>query len=103
MPLSKARGYTKSRFSFNVVGGRCESCQGAGVQLIDMQILPSVQVVCDVCDGKRFNDATLEVFYRGKNIKDVLDLSIREACEFFADIPKIAKPLNILKDVGLGY
>ncbi len=103
LPLSKARGYTKSRFSFNVVGGRCESCQGAGVQLIDMQILPSVQVVCDVCDGKRFNDATLEVFYRGKNIKDVLDLSIREACEFFADIPKIAKPLNILKDVGLGY
>lgn len=103
LPLSKARGYTKSRFSFNVTGGRCESCQGAGVQLVDMQILPSVQVQCDVCDGKRFNESTLEVYYRGKNIKDVLDLSIREACDFFADLPKIRKPLEILKDVGLGY
>lgn len=103
LPLSKMRGYSKSRFSFNVSGGRCEACQGAGVQVVDMQILPSVQVVCDVCDGKRFNESTLEVYYRGKNIKDVLDMSIHEACDFFTDLPKISKPLKILKNVGLGY
>ncbi len=103
MPLSKQRGYTKSRFSFNVSGGRCEACEGAGVKLVDMQILPSVQVECDVCEGKRFNEATLDVYYKGKNIKDVLDLSIDEACQFFADLPKIAGPLKVLQQVGLGY
>ena len=103
LPLCKARGYTKSRFSFNVKGGRCEACEGAGVKTVDMRILPSVQVTCDVCDGKRFNEATLEVYFRGKNITDVLDMSINEACDFFSDLPKIAKPLELLREVGLGY
>ena len=100
---SKKRGYTKSRFSFNVKGGRCEICEGAGVKIVDMQILPSVQVPCEVCDGKRFNEATLEVYYKGKNINDVLNMSISEASEFFKDIPKIAEPLALLKEVGLSY
>lgn len=103
LPLSKARGYSKSRFSFNVQGGRCEACEGAGVKTVDLHILPSVDVVCDVCDGKRFNEATLDVYFKGKNINDVLNLSIDDACEFFKDIPKISKPLEVLKEVGLGY
>ncbi len=103
LPQSKARGYTKSRFSFNVHGGRCEACEGAGVKTVDLHILPSVNVTCDVCDGKRFNEATLEVYYKGKNINDVLNLSIDDACEFFKDLPKISKPLEVLREVGLGY
>jgi len=103
LPESKAKGFTKSRFSFNVQGGRCEKCCGAGVTEIEMQILPNVQITCDECGGKRFNDATLVVFYRNKNIYDVLDLSINEALEFFKDLPKIAKPLAVLQEIGLGY
>lgn len=100
---SKVRGYSKSRFSFNVKGGRCDACEGAGVKIVDMHILPSVQVTCDVCDGKRFNEATREVFYKGKNISEILDMSISEACEFFKNLPKIYKPLQLLEEVGLGY
>ncbi len=103
LPDSKVNGFTKSRFSFNVHGGRCEKCCGAGVIEIEMQILPNVQITCDECGGKRFNDATLAVFYKGKNIYDVLDLSIDEALEFFKDLPRIAKPLTVLQDIGLGY
>ena len=103
LPESKVRGYTKSRFSFNVKGGRCDACEGAGVKIIDMHILPSVQVTCDVCDGKRFNEATREVYFKGKNISEVLDMSVSEACEFFKDLPKIAEPLKLLEEVGLGY
>lgn len=103
LPDSKVRGYTKSRFSFNVPGGRCEACEGAGVKTVEMQILPDVQVTCDVCGGKRFNDPTLEVHYKGKTITDVLDMNMVEACEFFADLPKIADPLKVLIEVGLGY
>lgn len=103
LPESKIRGYTKSRFSFNVKGGRCDACEGAGVKVVDMHILPSVQVTCDVCDGKRFNDATREIYFKGKNISEILDLSISEASEFFKDQPKIAEPLKLLEEVGLGY
>ena len=100
---SKVRGFSKSRFSFNVQGGRCEKCCGAGVIEIEMQILPNVQITCDECEGKRFNDETLLVYYKDKNISDVLDLSIDEALEFFKNIPKIAKPLAVLQEIGLGY
>jgi len=103
LPDSKARGFTKSRFSFNVIGGRCEKCCGAGIMEIEMQILPNVQIVCDECNGKRFNEPTLEIFYKGKNIYNVLDLSINEALEFFKDLPKIASPLSVLQEIGLGY
>ena len=103
LPESRVRGYKKSRFSFNVAGGRCEACGGAGVKTVQMQILPDVQVTCDVCNGKRFNDATLEVHYRGKTITDVLDMSIDSAAEFFKDLPKIADVLRLLQEVGLGY
>ena len=103
LPESKARGYSKSRFSFNVPGGRCEACQGAGVKIVHMQILPDVQVPCDVCNGKRFNDPTLEVHFKGKTITDVLEMTIDDGCEFFKDIPKIAEPLKLLKEIGLGY
>ena len=103
LPDSKVRGFTKSRFSFNVHGGRCEKCCGAGIIEIEMQILPNVQITCDECEGKRFNDATLDVFYKNKNIYDVLDLSIDEALEFFKDLPRIAKPLTVLQEIGLGY
>jgi len=103
LPDSKVKGFTKSRFSFNVQGGRCEKCCGAGVIEIEMQILPNVQITCDECGGKRFNDATLAVFYKNKNIHDVLDLSIDEALEFFKDLPKIANPLTVLQEIGLGY
>lgn len=103
MEESKIRGYKKGRFSFNVKGGRCEACEGAGVKIIDMHILPSVQVTCDVCGGKRFNDATREVFFKGKNVSEILDMSVSAAAEFFKDVPKIATPLNLLIEVGLGY
>jgi len=103
LPESKTKGFNKSRFSFNVHGGRCEKCCGAGVIEIEMQILPNVQITCDECEGKRFNDATLEIFFKGKNIYDVLELSINEALIFFENLPKIAKPLTVLQEIGLGY
>jgi excinuclease ABC subunit A len=107
LPESRARGYTPSRFSFNVEvsrgGGRCEACQGAGYNLIEMHFLPPVLVKCDVCQGKRFNRETLQVKYKGKNISDILNMSVDEALDFFKDIYTIRDKLKILKDVGLGY
>ncbi|MDD3808367.1 MAG: ATP-binding cassette domain-containing protein [Candidatus Pacebacteria bacterium] len=101
--LSKMRGYTASRFSFNVKGGRCEACQGAGYKKIEMYFLPDVYTVCDECHGTRFNDETLEVTYKDKNISDVLKMSVEEALKFFKDIPVIKNKLQLLNDVGLGY
>lgn len=103
LPESKARGYSAGRFSFNVKGGRCENCQGAGTLAIEMNFLPDVYIQCDVCGGKRFNRETLEVTYKGKTINDVLNMTIEEACDFFASIPHIARKLEMLKSVGLGY
>lgn len=103
LPESKARGYLKGRFSFNVKGGRCEACQGAGENIIEMNFLPDVYVQCEVCGGKRFNKETLEVEYKGKSINDVLNMSIDEACDFFAGIPHIYKRIATLQAVGLGY
>ena len=103
MPEAKAKGYLKGRFSFNVKGGRCETCQGAGTITIEMNFLPDVFIQCDVCNGKRFNKETLEVMYKGKNITDVLNMTIEEACNFFAHIPHISRKLEMLKSVGLGY
>ena len=103
LPDSKARGYKGGRFSFNVKGGRCEHCQGAGTITIEMNFLPDVFIQCDVCKGKRFNQETLDVRYKGKNISDVLDMTIEEAADFFAGIPHISRKLETLKSVGLGY
>jgi excinuclease ABC subunit A len=103
LPESKARGYKQGRFSFNVKGGRCEHCQGDGTIKIEMQFLPDVYVTCDVCGGRRFNKETLEVRYKGKNIHDVLEMSIEQALEFFSQIPKIKRKLKTLKSVGLEY
>ena len=103
LPESKARGYLKGRFSFNVKGGRCEACQGAGENVIEMNFLPDVYVTCEVCGGKRFNKETLEVTYKGKSINDVLNMSIDEASTFFASIPHISRKIETLKAVGLGY
>ncbi len=100
---AKVRGFEAGRFSFNVPGGRCEACKGAGIKLIEMNFLPSVHVVCDECRGRRYKDDTLAVHYKGKNINDVLEMSVSEACEFFAPVPKIAQKLGALMDVGLGY
>lgn len=100
---SKIRGYRAGRFSFNVKGGRCETCQGAGVQTIEMNFLPDVYVVCRDCNGKRYNRETLEVRYKGKSISDVLDMTVNQAVEFFENIPNIYKKLITLKQVGLGY
>ena len=100
---SKIRGYTASRFSFNVKGGRCEKCQGEGENKIEMHFLPDIMVKCDACDGKRYNQQSLEVFYKGKTIADVLAMSVDEAYEFFAPIPKINLKMKTLVDVGLGY
>ena len=100
---SKARGYKLGRFSFNVSGGRCENCQGAGVKTIEMNFLPDVHVPCEECEGKRYNRETLEVRFKGKSIADVLDMTINQAVEFFEAIPKIAQKINTLQDVGLGY
>ena len=100
---SKIRGYTASRFSFNVKGGRCETCGGNGVLKIPMNFLPDVYVTCDVCKGKRFNAETLEVTYKGKNIADVLSMTVDEALEFFENVPAIKRMLQVLHDVGLGY
>jgi len=100
---AKMRGYEKGRFSFNVSGGRCESCNGDGVHKIEMHFLPDVYVPCEVCKGKRYNRETLEVKYKGKNIADVLDMTVEEALEFFENIPKIKNKIQTLYDVGLGY
>ncbi len=102
-PDAKARGYTAGRFSFNVKGGRCEMCEGDGVRCIEMHFLPDVYVTCDTCHGKRYNQDTLEVKYKGKNIFDVLDMTVEEGLRFFADLPKLARKLQTLYDVGLGY
>lgn len=103
LPESKSRGYQKGRFSFNVKGGRCENCGGAGENVIEMNFLPDVYITCEVCGGKRFNKETLEVTYKGKSINDVLNMSIDEATDFFSAIPHIARKLETLKSVGLGY
>lgn len=103
LPESKIRGYKPGRFSFNVPGGRCEECKGAGVQTIEMNFLPDVYVTCEKCNGKRYNDETLEVRYKGKSINDVLEMDILQAVEFFENIPSIALPLKTMVDVGLGY
>ena len=100
---AKLRGYSKGRFSFNVAGGRCESCNGDGVHKIEMHFLPDIYVPCEVCKGKRYNHETLEVKYKGKNIADVLDMTVEEALEFFDKIPKIKNKIQTLNDVGLGY
>lgn len=102
-PEALIRGYKPGRFSFNVVGGRCETCQGAGLKTIEMNFLPDVYVHCDDCQGKRFNRETLEIRYRNKNINDVLDMTIDEACAFFEPYPKINRKLKTIQDVGLGY
>ena len=102
-PDSKARGFTASRYSFNVKGGRCESCQGDGVKKIEMHFLPDVYVKCDVCKGKRYNRDTLEVKFKGKNINDVLEMTAEEGAIFFSEIPSISKKLQTICDVGLGY
>lgn len=102
-PEAKANGYQKGRFSFNVKGGRCENCQGSGTITIEMNFLPDVFITCDVCGGKRFNKETLDVLYKGKNINDVLNMTIEEACDFFVSIPHISRKLETLKSVGLGY
>jgi excinuclease ABC subunit A len=103
LPDSKARGYKPGRFSFNVRGGRCENCSGDGTIKIEMNFLPDVYITCDVCHGKRFNRETLEIRYKGKNIADVLDMTIEEAAEFFKSIPQVARKLDTLLSVGLGY
>ena len=103
LPESKIRGYKAGRFSFNVKGGRCETCQGAGLRTIEMNFLPDVYVHCETCRGKRYNRETLEVRYKGKSINDVLDMTVNTAYNFFENIPKIKKVLKAMKDVGLGY
>ncbi len=103
LPESRVRGYRPGRFSFNVPGGRCEQCEGEGVLRIEMHFLPDVYITCDACHGRRFNRETLEVRYKGKNISDVLNMSVREALEFFQNIPQIKRKLSLLADVGLGY
>ena len=103
LPESKIRNYKAGRFSFNVKGGRCEACKGAGVRVIEMNFLPDVSVMCEECQGKRYNRETLEVRYKGKSINDVLNMTINEAVEFFENIPTISQKIRTLKDVGLGY
>ena len=103
LPSARMRGYKPGRFSFNVSGGRCEHCKGAGLRTIEMNFLPDVYVQCEVCGGKRYNRETLEIRYKGKSISDVLDMTIGEAVDFFASMPKLARQLQTLSDVGLGY
>ncbi|MDO9001518.1 MAG: excinuclease ABC subunit UvrA [Bacteroidota bacterium] len=103
LPEAKIRGYKPGRFSFNVKGGRCETCGGAGVKTIEMNFLPDVYVGCDVCNGKRYNRETLEIRYKGKSISDVLNMTIDQACEFFEMVPTIFRQIKTLQDVGLGY
>ena len=103
LPESKMRGYKPGRFSFNVKGGRCENCEGDGTIKIEMNFLPDVYIMCDVCQGRRFNKETLDIRYKGKNIADVLDMTIEEAAQFFEYIPHIARKMDTLLSVGLGY
>jgi len=103
LPESKLRGYKTGRFSFNVKEGRCEECEGGGIKRIEMNFLPDVYVTCDECKGKRYNNETLQVTYKNKSIAEVLDMTIEESLDYFADIPKIQKKLKVLFDVGLGY
>jgi excinuclease ABC subunit A len=103
LPDAKIRGYKPGRFSFNVKGGRCEACQGDGIIRIEMHFLPDIYVPCEVCRGKRFNRETLQVRYRGKNIAEVLDMTVEESMQFFDKIPRIKRKLQTLWDVGLGY
>ncbi|MFZ1317184.1 MAG: excinuclease ABC subunit UvrA, partial [Candidatus Saccharimonas aalborgensis] len=102
-PEANIRGYKAGRFSFNVKGGRCENCQGDGVIKIEMHFLPDVYVTCDECKGKRYNREALEIKYKGVTISDVLDMTVEQACEFFANVPSIARKLDTLNEVGLGY
>ena len=102
-PDAKVRGFKAGRFSFNVPGGRCEECKGAGIKVIEMNFLPSVNVVCNECRGRRYKNDTLAVKYKGKNINDVLEMTVSEAYEFFSNIPSIAQKLKAMVDVGLGY
>ena len=103
LPEAKIRGYNAGRFSFNVEGGRCDSCKGDGVRKIEMNFLPDVYVLCEVCRGKRYNRETLEVRFHGKSIADVLEMSVAEALDFFSEIPRVKRKLQTLYDVGLGY
>src|SRR5690606_1890937 len=103
LPESEVRGYNAGRYSFNVKGGRCEKCEGQGVLQIEMQFLPDVYVTCDVCHGARYNRETLQVKYKGKSIADVLNMTVSEGLEFFANIPSILSKLQTLEEVGLGY
>jgi excinuclease ABC subunit A len=103
LPEAKIRGYKPGRFSFNVKGGRCEDCEGAGMKLIEMDFLPDVHIPCETCKGKRYNRETLEVRFKGKSISDVLDMTVEQAVEFFENQPKILRKITTLNDVGLGY
>ncbi|HBG86181.1 MAG TPA: excinuclease ABC subunit UvrA, partial [Marinilabiliaceae bacterium] len=103
LPESKIRDYKPGRFSFNIVGGRCETCKGGGMQIIEMNFLPDVTVECPECGGKRYNRETLEVRFKGKSISDVLDMTINQAVEFFENIPKIHQKVKMMQQVGLGY
>jgi len=103
LPEAKIRGYRAGRFSFNVKGGRCEECEGDGVRKIEMNFLPDVYVLCEVCKGKRYNRETLEVHYKGKSISEVLDMTVEDAMELFSEFPRILRHLETLHDVGLGY
>jgi excinuclease ABC subunit A len=103
VPEARVRGYQPGRFSFNLKGGRCEACQGHGTLKIEMHFLPDVYVRCDACKGQRFNRDTLEIHYKGKHIAEVLDLTVEEALDFFANVPAIMQKLNTLYEVGLGY
>jgi len=103
VPEARTRGYDPGRFSFNVKGGRCEACQGDGVVKVEMHFLPDMYVPCDVCHGKRYNRETLEIRYRGRNISEVLDLTVEQALEYFESVPAIARKLHTLMDVGLSY
>jgi excinuclease ABC subunit A len=103
LPEAKIRGYKPGRFSFNVKGGRCETCGGNGYKTIEMNFLPDIQVPCEECHGKRYNRETLEVRYKGKSIADVLDMTINQACEFFENVPNILNKIKTLQEVGLGY
>ena len=103
LPAAKIRGYEPGRFSFNVKGGRCEKCEGDGLLKIEMNFLPPVYVTCEACNGKRYNRETLDITYKGKNIADVLDLTVDEAVTFFRAVPKIYDPVATLAEVGLGY
>ena len=102
-PIARERGYEAGRFSFNVKGGRCEACQGDGLIKVEMHFLPDIYVPCDTCHGRRYNRETLEVLYKGRNIAEVLDLTVEDAAQFFAAVPVLARKLATLADVGLGY